>query len=107
MLKAFDLCDPEPGHMQLPRSIRIDLDVQFLSILAEQISVDQNNTDDGCRLLLQQTEGLFNSRAPLPQQFVVDLHRADVHCVRPHVLALLYLVEEVLQSPLVDARILH
>jgi len=43
----------------------------------------------------------------LPQHLIVDLHRADVHCVAPHVLAVLYLFEEVLQSPLVDAGILH
>lgn len=42
VLKAFDLSDPEAWHMQLSRSIRIDLDVQFLSILTQQISVNQN-----------------------------------------------------------------
>ena len=107
VLKAFDLRDPETWHMQLPRSIRIDLDVQFLSILAQQISVDQNNTCDHCKLCSNQTKGIIHRRVPLPQQLVVDLHRADVHGVRPHVLALFYFIEEVLQSPLVDARILN
>lgn len=38
VMKALDLDDPEARHMQLPCSIRVDLYVQFLSILTQQVS---------------------------------------------------------------------
>ncbi len=35
VLKALNLDDPEARHMQLSRSVRVDLYVQFLSVLAQ------------------------------------------------------------------------
>lgn len=43
----------------------------------------------------------------LPEHLVVDLHRADRDRVRPHVLPLLDLTEEMFQGPLVDAWVLN
>lgn len=42
----------------------------------------------------------------VPEHLVVDLHRADSHGVRPHVLPVLYLTKQVFQSTLVDAWVL-
>ena len=42
---------------------------------------------------------------PIPEYLVVDLHRADTDCVRPHVLPVLYLIEQMFEGPPVDARV--
>ena len=44
MLEALDLNDSEARDMQLPGPIRVDLDVQLLSVLTEKVSVDQTYT---------------------------------------------------------------
>lgn len=42
MLKALHLDDPEARHMQLSRPVRVDLNVQFLSVLTQQVSEKQH-----------------------------------------------------------------
>lgn len=46
-------------------------------------------------------------RGPVPENLIVDLHRADTDIVCPHVLPVLNFSEEVLQGTLVYAWVLH
>lgn len=38
VLEALHFDDPQARHMQLPCSVRVDLDVQLFSILTQQVS---------------------------------------------------------------------
>lgn len=38
VLEALHFDDPQARHMQLPCSVRVDLDVQFFSIFTQQVS---------------------------------------------------------------------
>ena len=40
--KALHLDDPEARHMQLSRPVRVYLNVQFLSVLTQQVSEKQH-----------------------------------------------------------------
>lgn len=50
---------------------------------------------------------LKKAERTVPQDLIVDLHRADGDSVRPHVLPLLNLSKEMFESSLVDAWVLH
>lgn len=44
MLEVPDFNDPEARHVQLSGTVRVDLNVQFLSVLAQQVSEEQVTT---------------------------------------------------------------
>lgn len=112
MLKALDLYDPESRYMKT-WTVGVHFDVQLLSILTQQVSkgapeitlVFHYDYKRNPTLLL--LERKRKEKKNEPEDLIVDFHRTDSDCVRPHVLPFLELVEKVLECSLVDAWVLH